>query len=226
MSNVRELIAQNRVKEAIQCLIDNNEDGAILLMGRFNSAEKDRLMGIVSHQEHSLALNRIIHAALSMTGRPTEAAYSPRNEGAKVGHDQSLLEIIAQNKRRRPEIAREAQAILNEIRAHNDTVAINPSHDPAGRRLKAIQGRAEALASRLREEKDDSLEAIVGRIAKLLEAGVPTYENLKEAFILASGRGMASRWVEDQLQRQPDDDETRILIAESIETFTASIQKA
>ena len=91
--------------------------------------------------------------------------------------------------------------------------------------MKQIKQAEKDLQNELDEEKLDSLENIVNRINGLLLETIPPYQNLSEAYKLASGRGMRDTWIEQQLSLMPDDIEVKITIAERIETFAANIPK-
>lgn len=226
--NIQNLIAAGKIETAIQTLVDNGIDGATLLMSRYNSAKRQNTLGLVDSSEHQRTMNQIAHAALSYAGNENAYQAPPQYSAPKTTvfsdfNEKALLEIVTTNKRRRPEIAAEAQSILNEYRAWKDEKTVTPSYDPVNRRFKALQVKADELVKRLSDEKEVSLEKIVERIAKLLESPVPEYSDLKEAFSLASGRGFRSSWIEQQLQSQPNDEEVRISIAEKIEEFTTSI---
>ncbi len=231
MSNIQNLIATGRTSEAIQMLIDSRDNETsnqgTLLMGRLTRAKREQMLGTVSSADHILDMNRINQAVLSFCGsNSTHRSSAPHQSPAPQRdiNEARLLEIITANKRRRPQIAEEAQSILNECRAWNDEKTKTASFDPVNRRLKAIQVKADALINSLAEEMEASLESIIERIAKLLEKPVPEYSELKEAFVLACGRGLKSSWIEQQLDLQPNDDEVRISIAEKIEEFTLSIR--
>lgn len=227
-SQIQNLIANGKTEQAIQCLLDQNCQEAVLLMSRYNRAKKENLQGMVSSSEHQRTMNQINHSVLSLVGSENTYQALPQYSAPQTAvfgdfNEKALLEIVTSNKRRRPEIATEAQTILNEYRTWKDEKTVTPSYDPVNRRFKALQVKADELVKRLSDEKEVSLEKIIERIAKHLEAPVPKYSDLKEAFDLAAGRGFRSSWIEQQLQSMPNDEEVRISIAEKIEEFTTSI---
>ena len=57
----------------------------------------------------------------------------------------------------------------------------------------------------------------------LIQADIPSYNDLKEAYKLASGRGLKNEWMERQLLEMPNDNEVIITIAEHIELFVSKI---
>lgn len=228
--NVQNLISKGDVKGAIQILLDNNHDGGLQLMSRFNSLARQEMMRTIDFSHAQIERNRIVQAVLDYSrekgGRfssPIETISTVAIVAASDFNEGKLLEIITTNKRRRPEIADKAQRILTAYRDYKDTKQTTPSFDPAGRRLRSIQADADDLLKSLDDEKEASLEKIVERIAQLIELTIPEYSALKEAYNLASGRGFKNNWVEQQLASMPDDTEVRISIAEKIEAFTANI---
>lgn len=215
---------KGNVKAAIECLAEIDQNAAIGLSSRFNNLSRNKSLGIISYEDASIEQNKIVAALLSFAGGSHSTNLQQYNHPQQ--NDQSgLLQIIADNKRRRPDIAQRAQNILNDFRAYSDTKAQNPSYDISGRRLAQIKQAEKDLQSELNESKLDSLENIVNRINGLLFETIPPYLNLSEAYKLASGRGMRDTWIEQQLQLMPDDTEVRITIAERIETFAANISK-
>jgi uncharacterized protein (UPF0335 family) len=226
--NIQNLVANGNLKGAIQILLDRNIDGAISLMSRFNRLQSDRMSGIISNSDETIERNRIASAIIHYAGSENTFQAPPQYSAPQtlvVGdfNEKALLDIVIQNKRRRPEISNEAQDILNEYRSWKDAKAVTPSFDPVNRRLKSLQAKADELLQRLLDEKEVSLEQIIERISKLLEPITPEYQSLKEAYTLASGRGFKNSWIEQQLLSMPNDDEVRISIAEKIEEFTALI---
>lgn len=225
--SVQNLISKGDVKGAIQILLDNNHDGGLQLMSRFNSLAQQEMMGTIDFSHAQIERNRIVQAVLDYSGEKNGRFSSQTATVAIVTagdfNESKLLEIITTNKRRRPEVADKAQSILGAYRDYKDTKQTTPSFDPAGRRLRSIQADADELLKSLADEKEASLEKIVERIAKLIEPTIPEYSALKEAYSLASGRGFKNNWVEQQLTTMPDDTEVRISIAEKIEGFTATI---
>lgn len=222
---IQSLIANGNLKGAIQELINRGEQTGILLMTRYHHAMEENMLGVVTNSEHTRKLNQITHAILSMAGEDTsfvEVAASTKIQGGDLD-EKALLKIAYNNKRRRPEIAKEANKILSDYRNWKDEKTLSPSFDPVGRRLRLIQQNAQKLLAKLTIEKENSLEKIIERMATLLKEPVPNYNDLEEAYKLASGRGFVSSWVANQLKQKPDDTEVRITIAEKLEAFTLQI---
>lgn len=216
------LVTQNKLKEAIQLL---GVTESINLLGRLNALEQQERIGTISFSDANISRNRIVQAILSCAGVDSSSITAAKVAHPKTeGPEAILMTIVIQNKRRRPEIAQQADSLLSEVRAYEINKARQPSYDPVGRRHRALMEKIEKLQSDVIEAKGDSLESIVDKITNLLSETIPSYEKLREAYRLASGRGMSSGYIEATLNSQPDDDEARITIAEKIESFIATIQ--
>jgi len=219
MNQIQKLVSQGNLSDAID-LIEGNS--GIMLASRFNELERKNRMGVISEAEYRVQRNKIVESILAQSG--DSDYYSLPQPTMQHTHIPSNLQtIISENRRRRPEIAEQAQSILNDYRAYSDSKSVNPAFDPAGRRYKAIQEAEAALIESLKNERDNSLEQTVSRIQEYLIEAVPSYDNLNEAYKLAAGRGMQDQWIEDQLQARPEDRETKIDIAEKIEMFISRI---
>ena len=216
---IRTLVAQNRIKEALDALMLTKQTEGIQLSARFNSIEREKNMGLLSNADYTMFKNQIVNAILSYSGESSvsNTVFPPKTENT------SLLSIVTESKRRRPKVANEAQAILNEYQKYNDTKTTTPSFDPAGRRYRAIQEKEAKFLADYREAKELSLEVTVERVMEYLKESIPDYNDLAEAYKLASGRGMTDGWIVDQLNNRPNDNETRITIAERIENFISRI---
>ena len=157
MSNqIQNLIATGRTKEAIQILIDSNDselsNHGTMLMHRYDSNETENRRGLLCAQEYNISKNKIVNAVLFLcTSNSTYQSVAPHQAPTPQRdiNETRLLEIIAANKRRRPQIADEAQTILNEYREWSDEKIKKASFDPVNRRLKGIQVKAEALINSL-----------------------------------------------------------------------------
>lgn len=223
--NIKQLIGSGKINAALMLLPQTTE--ATMLQSRFKSLERDTNLGLISFHEASLQRNQIAHAILNLANDSTINSTSQfsisRPTVVEDFNETALMSIVANNKRRRVDIAAEAQKILNDYRSYKDQKAQTPTFDPANRRFKAIQETANQLINRLEAEKENDLVKTVERIAALLEAPIPTYDQLNEAYNLACGRGFKKTYIEQQLQNRPDDEEVRIIIAEEIEGFAATL---
>ena len=75
MSQIKTLIAQGKLKQALDLLPDTTE--FISLKARFNRLESKERMGTISESEANLESNRITHALLQTLGDETEPIVQP-----------------------------------------------------------------------------------------------------------------------------------------------------
>lgn len=218
---ISNLITKGKIEEAIQILIDNQVDGAISLMGRFNRNKKDNLLGLLTRDQYDRENNKISHAILYYADEDTDNVTPDTTSNTSL--EDVLLRISAENKRRNIPVYDECQIILKEYRDYKDTKATNSLFDVTGRRYKAIEAKAIELINRLKESKELSKEDFAARIEELLSEVIPTYDSLKEAYELACGRGFKNNWIEQQLNQRPSDADVRINITEEIEAFVAKL---
>ena len=223
--DIKQLLQLGKIDAALMLLPQTTE--AIMLTSQFNNLKKETILGLISNQDASLQRNKIINAILHLADNThinsTSQFTISRPTIVEDFNEVALMDIVAKNKRRRVTIAEEAQKILNDYRNYKDSKTQTPTFDPANRRFKALQEAANQLINRLEAEKENDLVKSVERIAALLEAPIPTYDQLNEAYNLACGRGFKKTYIEQQLQNRPDDEEVRIIIAEEIEDFVASL---
>lgn len=216
------LVIRGQLAEAVN-LLPGNE--GILLAARLNNLDRSVRMGTISHDSATMQRNQITHAILSFAG--IDDSFSVRVKAvaqpATETPEAILQAIIIQNKRRREPIANEAREILSRLQAYRNEKALSSAFDPAGSRFRAIEHDITDLKEKLNDAKDDDIEAIVDRVKKLLSDTVPSYDQLNEAYRLASGRGMKSEYIDRTLNSRPEDPDARITIAEQIESFIATI---
>lgn len=225
--DIQQLIGLGKIDAALMLLPQTTE--VIMLKSRLHSIERNAHLGMISFQDASMQRNQIVHAILHLADNANINSTSQFSisRPTVVGdfNEAALMGIVVNNKRRRIDIAEEAQKILNDYRSYKDSKAQTPTFDPANRRFKALQEAANQLINRLEAEKENDLVKTVERIAVLLEEPIPTYDQLNEAYNLACGRGFKKTYIEQQLQNRPDDEEVRIIIAEEIEGFAATLGK-
>lgn len=225
LTGIKNLIAQGRLEQALDASVALfPSDTAILLRAQFNNLKRQNLMGVISSQDHQLHYNRILNSLLEFCGGNDNETNSSAIDPKAMTPEQTLLSIIEQNKRRRPQVATQAKEILDAFRNHRDSKIFSAAFDPSGRRLAAINVQYQEFLNNVNEVKKDSLEEIVGIIMDLLSAPVPSYKDLAEAYELASGRGMNDPYIITQLNAKPIDDEVKFTIAEKIEAFIGTIR--
>lgn len=227
---IQELIENERVKEAIQLLIDNatnteESNSAILLMSRYKNLQRSTRLNLITYSESNTNRNQIVQAILSLA-EDNMIASVPSGvviESVSSSIEDSLQSIIKSNRRRRPNITQTAQVLLDDFRSYGDDKSNNSSFDPSGRRYDSLLGRLSSLKNTLLENQKDSLEDIVGRVNALLTDPIPSYRQLEEAYKLVLGRGKKDNWIEDQLVLRTEDTEIRITMAEKIEEYVSQI---
>lgn len=227
MQEIQNLIATGNIKKAIELLGNSNE--VIQLKARLASLERGERLGFISFSDASIQRAQITNAVLEMAKEIFKPMSSheitlPRMSHQNFTHESALQTIIAENKRRRPEIAQKAGAILQKYREYTDTKAASPAFDPVSRRYNAIMTEAKDLVERLEEEKLKGTENIVEAVMGWLEEPIPTFHELSEAYKLCSGRGYNNSWIEAQLQNRPADTEVNIQIAEKLEDYIATVK--
>jgi len=66
-AEIKNLIAEGEIKEAIQKLMNNSEDNQlIMLSARYNRVEKQNNSGIITQDNFSIELNKITNSLLSI----------------------------------------------------------------------------------------------------------------------------------------------------------------
>lgn len=225
---VRELIQKAKIQEAIDKLFKEHMfkdtyNSIILLSGRFTKLEKDKRLGILSNENYNQNYNAIVKAILYYCQGNNNDNEKLINKKDKTSMEDELLDIIKNNKRRRVAISDQAREVLKEYRGYNDKKSENSSYDPSNRRFKAIVLSFESLRDKLKENKLDSIEEITIKVNTFLSEPIPSYDNLSKAYKLCHGRGLSNDWIESQLIATPEDDETRITIAEKLEEYTSRI---
>lgn len=71
MTEVQNLVKQNRIKEAIAALPQDNQ--TLLLSSRFSSLQREANLGLISKAEESLRHNQIVAAILSIAGNSNDS---------------------------------------------------------------------------------------------------------------------------------------------------------
>ena len=83
MSDIRDLLAEGRIQEALEKLPDTSE--AILLKGRYIRNERDKLAGTIPHEAYQMEHNRIVQAVLQLSP-PLRVGTNPRERGRSSPH--------------------------------------------------------------------------------------------------------------------------------------------
>lgn len=226
---IQNLIAQGKTEQAIKILVENEVEGALTLSARWYQLKREKLQGVIHESDAKLEHNQINNSVLYYAKESEKPINIPTSTSTVCFSDvmqlnEAILQkIIKDNRRRRNHIAVKAEELMTAFRTHKDAKAANPSHDPSGRRIKALQASFKELMDSLSETKKDEIEVVVKRVNNLLSAPIPSYDNLNEAYNLVCGRGYTDSYVMQQLQARPNDTEVRITIAEKIEGFLGGL---
>jgi len=230
--SIQELIGKGKLKEAIEALLDatKNKDDirnqVILFSSRYHGNERENLTGGLSKDNYQQERNRIADGVLKLSqglNISVEVTIEPEIKENSDDYETILLEIARKNKRRNQQVFEDAEKLLKEVKNWKYQRSLNSLFDPNKRRLREIEGRAKEFVNEVNNSKKDSIEEFTKRIEELLQENVPSYDDLKEAYELSSGRGYENEWIKEQITNRPNDSETRIRIAEKIEAFVASI---
>lgn len=218
---IHQLVGQNKLKEAIALIEDENE--RVLLLGRLNSLERDERLGTMDYSTANIQRNRITQAILSHAKGYNDVIVASYSSVQQNTLEDALNAIVRENKRRRPSLALLAEGHLKIWREYHDEKRRTPSFDVTGRRLKVIEADVNEFLSSLDEAKKDDLEAIVERVNKLIEPVVPSWNAIEEAYTLLVGRGFDDAYIRRNVELQPDDMEAKIKCAENIENYLARL---
>ena len=231
---IQDLVASNKIQEAIEALYEVpgiNTNDVVLLHSRWSSHKRSETLGMFSFSEASQGQARIVSAILSYAGcdsdanqRPIQATHTPQ------GWEPQLLQIIRENDRKNPEAARRALTLLESFRSYHDLKKTRSFFDRSGEKLQEIQDEFEAFKKTLNKSENESVEKFIDRVASLIDAKIPDWPSIKEAFVLCLGRSGASslgsmqiEQLERIIQNQPSDDDAKLRIVYSIETFLGQL---
>jgi uncharacterized protein (UPF0335 family) len=214
--NIQQLVAQNKLKEAIALIPDENE--RTIIAGRLTTLEKKINFGIINYENQTIEHNRICQAILY------HAKEANNNTTMQINSlEDALNTIVRDNKRRRSELALKAEQYLKIWREYTDEKKRTPAFDIAGRRLKVITDSINEFLNSLNEAQKDDLEAIVARVTKLIDPAIPSWDAINEAYTLLVGRGFIDKYISENIKLQPNDNEAKIRCAESIEEYLTKI---
>lgn len=193
----------------------------------FNRLDRDIRMGIVSRENSGIEMNRISHALISMMGGDTEEVIKSKSSVSFSPNDnveQGLNDIITKSKRSNSDIYEMAKDLLSKLSRYKLEKAENPSYDINKRRIRAIYSSYNNLKRIFQESKEDSLEGFIEKVNQLLKEAAPTYEKLEEAHKLVISKGFKSELVSNIMEAKPDNEDSRITVAEQIEIFLSTLK--
>lgn len=232
IAKIKKLVGDAHLDNALNLLSESNDERisreVILLKSRLNQASSDRRYGVCDFREFAQVCSQITQGILYLIKQidPTTISNNSQEKEETMNNatETKLQAAIAENRRRRPDVANQASELLKRYQDYNTQVKTGELKDPTGRRERALNESITKFFTELQEIKEDSLEAIVARITELLGENVPNYQNLKEAYNLCVGRGLTDVSVEKALTTEADDDDIKITIAERIESLVDQIK--
>lgn len=227
MNRIQNLIAQDKVDDALSQLLDDAspDDNAtlIVLSSRWKSLKSQHIQNTISASDYSVSKSQIVRAILALSGNGVSTTTNAIPEKSTIST--TLNDLISKYKRRNTSIAIKAADILDEYTKYKNQNISTPGFDASGRRYRLIEESVNNLLQLVDEDSMDDLEDFVTSVQLNIEATVPDYGSLKHAYDLCSGRGFEDKWVETQLVSQPMDNEVNISIAERIENYLTSLKR-
>lgn len=227
---VQNLVASNYIKEAIEALYQvPGIDGTnvVLLLSRWNNLSREKNLGVIANDDYFVNRSRIVSAILSYAG--SDSTQHPA-QVAHAGWEPQLLQIVKDNERKDPAAAKRALSILESFRIHYDLKKTRAFFDRSGEMLREIEQHFEDFKKNLNKSENESVEKFIDRVAGLIDARVPDWPSIKEAFVLCLGRSGAGSLghmqigqLERIIENQPNDDSAKLRIVEAIETFLGQL---
>lgn len=225
---IQNAISRGDIDGALAILGTFSND-ATLLMSRWSSLKREKMLSIIDFSNEQIQRNRIVSAILSYAGCDDSAA-RPTQQSTPQGWEPQLLQIIRENDRKNPEAARRALTLIESFRSYHDLKKTRSFFDRSGEKLQEIQDEFEAFKKTLNKSENESVEKFIDRVASLIDAKIPDWPSIKEAFVLCLGRAGASslgsmqiEQLERIIENQPNDDDAKLRIVYSIETFLGQL---
>jgi len=230
---IQNLVSKSKIDEAIALLPSNND--TILLEGRWNRFKRDETLGVFSFSEASQQRARIMQAVLSYAGCDSDAMPTQRPsrpEQSSNSWEVELLQIIKDNERKNPGAAKKAITLLESFRGYFDTKRTRAFYDRSGEKLQEIQKQFEDFKSSMNKAESESVDKFIDRVANILSAAIPDWPSIKQAFILCLGRAggnssalgrMQIEQLEKIIENQPNDDDAKLRVVQTIETFLGTL---
>lgn len=230
---IQDLVASGNTKEAIEALYQVpgvKGTDVILLLSRWNSLSREKMLGIIDDRDYSVNRSRIVSAILSYVGGESVMIQPTQQTSSSSSWESELLKIIKDNERKDPDAAKRALSLLESFRIHYDLKKTRTFFDRSGEKLKEIEQQFEDFKNNLNKSENESVEKFIDRVAGLIDARVPDWPSIKEAFVLCLGRSGAGSLghmqigqLERIIENQPNDDSAKLRIVEAIETFLGQL---
>ena len=228
------LVSKNQLDQAFELMPNSND--MVLLKGRWNKLKRDKMLGLLDFREEQTTQARIVSALLSYAGCDSDTMPTPKQAAQQThtpqGWEPQLLQIIRENDRKNTDNVKRATTLLESFRSYHDLKRTRSFFDRSGEKLQEIQDEFEAFKKTLNKSENESVEKFIDRVAGLIDAQVPDWPSIKEAFILCVGRagglgtslgGVQMEHLERIIQNQPNDDEAKLKIVFAIETFLGTL---
>lgn len=226
---IQNAISKGDIDEAL-AILDTFSNDAALLMSRWSSLKREKRLGIIEFSNEQLQRNWIVSAILSYAECDSDVISTQRPMQTPQGLEPQLLQIIRENDRKNPEAAKRALTLLDSFRSYHDLKKTRSFFDRSGEKLQEIQDEFEAFKKTLNKSESESVEKFIDRVASLIDAKIPDWPSIKEAFVLCLGRSGASSFghmqieqLERIIENQPSDDDAKLKIVYSIETFLGQL---
>lgn len=216
--NVQQLVINGKILKAIELLDD---DFMITnLSMRFNVLEKNRMQGLISNSDYTTQRNRIVAAILDTAkdGINVPRFMESQKPAASIGSSE-LTTLHKKYKRRDTEFAAEIFSLIESFNSYATSKSTESGFDVRGRKLRALELKKNNIIEKAATLEGDNAESKVKKVMGLIADPIPSYEKLKEAWSISNGLGFRNSWIPEALNNQPNDDDVKILIAESIEDF-------
>jgi hypothetical protein len=229
---IQNLVASNKIDDAMQLLyqipgIDNND--VVLLEGRWNRLKKDEMLGTLSFSEASQQRARITKTILDYAGCDDSAMIhkKPVLQEITAAHssnwESALLQIIKDNDRKNQADAKKALALLESFRSYYDLKKTRAFFDRSGEKLQEIETAFDGFKKSLSKSGNESVEKFIDKVAGLIDAVIPDWPSIADAYALCVGRGMNDLYIERNLRATPNDDDAKLSAVQRIETFLGQL---
>ena len=225
---IRDLVSKNNIEQALQVLIDNGVDSALLTLAQYNRLKRQINIGTISHADQVLERNKIVDSVLYFAGIKREDLEPIKNSNVEIklpkeDIEDTLYGIMMVHRKRNPEIISKAKELLILFRNWKDEKILNPLYDPSNKNFQIIRGLVDDLIQWISNRKEESIEDIAKNISDLFGGKIPDYYQLKEAYKLLETKGFNDQYIEKQLESEVLFLNTRIEISEKMEQFILSL---
>ena len=225
MNKIQQLIAQGKIKEALEALPFNNE--SILLTSRLSGLERQEREGVISNSDAGLERSRIVAAILSLAGIDSDSV--PVQKTDKMYTRDSIIKIMYDYRRykslpdtKEGKYYSDAESLLKLIETHEAKKRVEPTYDVSGRTERFLNTQYKELMESLKETKLDDKEDFAQAIKMKLGDDIPGWKDIESAYKLCVGRGMNNSRVELAIKAKPSDIQSKIECADVIENWVAN----